>query len=82
MMNLPRRNPEAAAYLKDGGFSGSTSRLPHSNVPMDQLIETTINRFSKSTGGIAGKTEDPGACEKWTRLNHYLCVAQKENRKG
>ena len=44
---------------------------------MDQLIETTINRFSKSTGGIAGKTEDLGACEKWTRLNHYLRVLKE-----
>ena len=76
-MNLPGRNPEAAAYLEDGGFSGSTSGLPHSNVPMDQLIETTIKRFSESTCGIAGKTEDPGACEKWTRLNHSLCVLKE-----
>ena len=77
MMNLPRRYPEAAAYLKDGGFSGSTSGLSHSNVPIVQLIETTINRFLKSTVGIAGKTEDPSACKKWTRLNHYLFVLKE-----
>ena len=76
-MNFPQRNPEAAAYLTVGGFSGSTSSPPHSNVPMNQLIEMTFNRFSKSMGGIAGKTEDLGACEKWTRLNHYLRVLKE-----
>ena len=64
MTDLPRRNPEAAAYLEKGGFSGSLSGKPHSNIPMDQIVETTINGFSKSTGGIGGKTEDPAACEK------------------
>ena len=74
MIDLQQRNPEAYGYLESVGFTGSTSGLIHSNIPMDQMIETTINRFSKSTGGIEGKTEDPGACEKWARLNHYLCV--------
>ena len=78
MTYLPRRKPEAA-YRENGGFSGSLSGRPRSNILMDQIIETTINRFSKSTGGIGGKTEHPGACEKWTRLNYYLCALKKKH---
>ena len=77
MIDLEKRNPDAHAYLKNGGFTGSSTGLTHSNIPMDQTIETTINRFSKSTGGINGKTENQGACEKWVRLNHYLCALKE-----
>ena len=44
---------------------------------MDQVIETTINRYSKTTGGLKGKTEDPDACEKWGRLSHYMCALKE-----
>ena len=74
MLQLPDKCPEADEYLRHGGFSGSLSGKCHSNIPMDQMIETTINRFSKSIGGIVGKTDDAGACEKWGRLNPYLCA--------
>ena len=30
----------------------------HIQIPMDQIIETTINRFSKETGGLSGITEN------------------------
>ena len=81
MIHLKRRNPAAAAYLENGGFSGSLTGNSHSNIPMDQIMETTINRFSKSTGGVVGKTEDPGACEKWARINHYLCALKEHMHK-
>ena len=81
MIDLKRINPEAYAYLESGGFSGFLSGSKHSNIPMDQIIEMTINRFSKSTGGISGKTEDAGASEKWGRLNHYLCALKEHMKK-
>ena len=74
MLRLPDKFPEADEYLRNGGFSGSLTGKCHSNIPMDQIIETTINRFSKSIGGIVGKTEDAAFCEKWGRLNPYLCA--------
>ena len=46
---------------------------------MDQFIEMTINRSSKETGFLAGKTENPGACARWTKINHFL-VALKEHQ--
>ena len=64
MIDLRQRNIEAYKYLENGGFTGSLSGAIHTNIPCDQMIETTINRFSKSTGGILGKTEDKSACER------------------
>ena len=49
MIDIQQRNPVAYGYLESRGFTGSTSGLIHSNIPMDQMIETTINQFWKST---------------------------------
>ena len=38
-----------------------TVRFYFSNICMDQVIESTINHFSKSVGGLTGKTEH-GCC--------------------
>ena len=74
MKNLEERIPAAYDVLKDGGFTGSLSGLKHTQIPMDQIIEMTINRFSKETGGLSGITESSGASERWMRINHFLAV--------
>ena len=81
MIDLKIRNTEAYKYLEDGGFTGSLSGSVHCNIPMDQIIAMTINSFSKSIGGIGGKTEDGGATGKWVRLNHYLCGLKEHMNK-
>ena len=53
MNDLKRGNTEAYNYLEDGGSTGSQSGSVHSNIPMDRIIEMTINSFS--TGGIGRK---------------------------
>jgi hypothetical protein len=77
MRDLKTRNPDAYQYLHDGGFSGSLSGEKHTKIPMDQIIEMTINRFSKETGGLSGKTENVGASERWMRINHYLAALKQ-----
>ena len=67
-VDLKVRNPAAYRYLDDGGFCGSLSGNNFSNMPMDQHIESTVNRFSKTVGGLSGKTENIGASNKWVRL--------------
>ena len=47
-----------------------------SKIPCDQIIEATINRSSKSTGGLSGKTENVGASEKWLRINHLMALRE------
>ena len=69
MLKLKNENEEAFSYMLQGGFTGSLTGNPHSKIPMDQIIETTINRSSKEMGGLSGKTENRGASQKWMRIN-------------
>ena len=82
MLNLHDSHPNIYQYLKNGGFTASISGLPFSKIPCDQIIETTINRSSKSTGGLSGKTEYVGASEKWMRIKSTrapgLCHSKKD----
>ena len=41
---------------------------------MDQIIETTINRFSKETGGVSEITASKGASERWVRIYPYIAA--------
>ena len=72
MRCLSNDNIQAYEYLKDGGFSGSLTGLPHSRIPFDQIIEMTINRSCKDIGGLSQNTDNPGATERWTRTNHLM----------
>ena len=54
MRSLKEENKEAYEYLQNGGFSGSLSGRPHSRIPFDEVIEMTINRSCKQTGGGGG----------------------------
>ena len=74
MLNLQDSHPNIYQYLKNGGFTASISGLPFSKIPCDQLIETTINRSSKFTCGLSGKTENVGASVKWMRNNHIMAT--------
>ena len=77
MLNLQDCQPNIYQYLKNGGFTASVSGFPFSKIPCDQIIETTINCSSKSTGGLSGKMEIVGASEKWMRINHTMAVLRE-----
>ena len=47
-------------------------------IPMDQIIEMTINRSCKEIGGLSGKTENVGASERWAKIHHHM-VARREH---
>ena len=71
MCNLNEKNPYAYKYLK-GGFTASLLDNVHSQIPMDQIIETTINRLSKNTGHLSGITENKGPSERWVIINPFI----------
>ena len=48
---------------------------------MDQVVERKINRLSRETCGLTGKTNNPGACARWTKLNHFLVALRKHQNK-
>ena len=85
MRDLKNRNPDAYQFLCDGGFTGSITGERHTKIPMDQIIEMTVNRFSKETRGLSGNTENVGASQRWMRINHYLAALKQhlvERTKG
>ena len=81
MLKLKNENEEAFSYMLQGGFTGSLTGNPHSKIPMDQIIETSINRSSKGMGGLSGKSENRGASQKWMRINHYMSALRENQNK-
>ena len=73
MLNLQNSNLDLLHHIQEQGFTVSLSGLPHSTIPCDQVIEMAINRSSKDTGGLSGKT-DVGASERWMRINHIMAT--------
>ena len=74
MLNLQNSHPIIHQYLKNRGFTASISGLLFSKIASDQIIQTTINCSSKSTGGLSGKTKNVEAREKWMRLNQIMAI--------
>ena len=64
MLSLKEDLVSACDYLKEGGFTGSITDNPHSRLPFDHIIETTLNKECKGIDGIGGNTENLGATER------------------
>ena len=78
MLNFQNSHPNIYQYLKNGGFIASISGLPFSKIPeCDQIIEIIINRSSKSTGGLSGKTENIESSGKWMQINHIMAALRE-----
>ena len=74
-------NKETYIFMPKADFTGSLTDKPHSRIPMDQIIETTVNRWSKEVGGICGETDNDGANERWIRVNHLPSVLKEHQQK-
>ena len=81
MCKLETENEEAFMYMLKGGFTGSLTGKAHTKIPMDQIIETTINRWSKEVGGLSGITENDGASERWIRINHFMSALKEHQHR-
>lgn len=61
--------PETDRFLHDqflsGEFCVQRSNSAFSQIPVDQTIEQTIKRDSKTKGGIIGFSRSPAAVQKW-----------------
>ena len=82
MRKLGKDNEEAYIFMLNGSFTGSLTGKPHSRIPMDLIIETTVNRWSKEVGEICGKTHNDGATERWFRVNHLLSILKEHQQKN
>ena len=74
MLDLHNSNRDLLHHMQEQGFTVSLSGLPYSRIPCDQVIEMTINRSSKDTGGLSEKTENVGASERWMHINRIMAA--------
>ena len=70
MLNLSETHPGAGDLLRNNGFSVSRSSVPSSRNPVDITIEQTINRHSKSHGGIIGFSRNYETYYRWCTTCH------------
>ena len=66
MLQLPNKHPASHAQLMNGEFAVQrTHGTTFGCIPQDQTIEVTLNRDTKTAGGIIGMSLNPAAVNKW-----------------
>ena len=71
MIQLPETHPEAQIMLENGEFGVQrTTEHGFSQMPVDQTIEQTLNRSTKTKGGIVGFSLKKNAVQRWLLTAH------------
>ena len=70
MMSLEDTHPSTHEAFKAGDFVVQRSSSAFSQVAVDQTIEQTFNRDTKSKGGIVGFSLNKGAVQRWLLTSH------------
>ena len=70
MLKLPKTHPKAHAYLSSGNFGVQRTVQQFSICPVDQTIEQTLNRDTKTKGGIVGFSIYKSAVQRWILNAH------------
>ena len=71
MLELPDTRPKAYSMLSHGDFGVQhTTSHGFSQLPVDQTIEQTLNRNTKTKGDIIGFSLKKGAVQRWMLTAH------------
>ena len=71
MIQLPETHPEAQLMLQNGEFGVQrTTEHGFAQLPIDQTIEQTLNRSTKTKGGIVGFSLKKNAVQRWLLTAH------------
>lgn len=70
MLSLEDAHPSVDEAFKEGDFVVQRSINAFSQVAVDQTIEQTVNRDTKSKGGIGGFSSNRGAVQRWLLTSH------------
>ena len=82
MSVLPETHPQAYRALEQGEFAVQHSRDgKFSQVPVDQTIEQTLNRDTKTEGGIIGISLNRGAVQRWILTAHDRADVARQCRR-
>lgn len=65
MNRLPETHPAVCAEFMSGNHAISRSNQPFAQVWTDMALEQSINLDSKTSGGIIGISQKPGALQQW-----------------
>lgn len=70
MVSLATTHPDAHALLEAGEFAVQRSCNSFAQVPVDMAIEQSINRDTKTKGGVIGCSLRRGAVQRWITTAH------------
>ena len=71
MLELPDTHPDAYSMLSQGDFGVQrTTSHGFSQLPVDQTIELTLNRNTKTKGGVIGFSLKKGTVQRWMLTAH------------
>ena len=72
MIQLLKEHPVADSELHTGGFAVQQCEgHAFSQIPVDQTIEQTGNRDTKTPGGIIGFSQNKAATHRWLLTAHH-----------
>jgi hypothetical protein len=77
MKRLPETAPVVYDHFMAGGFVVKRSSIPFSAVAADMCLEQTINRSSKTSGGIIGNTKRKEFVARWNIIHHELMAVNQ-----
>lgn len=83
MTHLSAKHPEISNTFitQRGSFTYQSSHhRAFSSVACDQAIEQTVNRHSKSQGGVVGFTLTPSASQRWTATHPERAAIHEQMR--
>lgn len=71
MESLSTVAPEVNDLFQKGEFVVARSRRKFAQISVDQSLEQTINRDTKTSGGIVGFSLQHGTVQRWMQTAHY-----------
>jgi len=80
MKKLPENAPVVHDNFMAGRFVVKRSSIPFSAVAADMCLEQTINRSSKTSGGIIGNTKRKEFVTRWNIIHHELMAVNQTFR--
>ena len=74
MMNLPSEHPDVYGNFMAGNFAVQLAEgSPFGRIPVDQATEVTVNKDTKTSGGVTKFSLKTGAVNRFYMTAEYRC---------
>ena len=72
MVNLPDKHPGLHRYFQQGGFAVQLiNESPFASIPVDQVVEETVNKDIQIAGGAKGFSLKPSSVQKDYMISEF-----------